>query len=666
MKKKNKLDIIVPIKLPFGSDECDKTVKIILDQYEKYGFDRFMLHGPSKGWRTVGFPPESHFVDLADSFVKIRDRLLPYKIECGWWLTTVVKSGLSEDFQRIIRANGSEAPFSSCPSDPNFRKALAKRIAKFAEIAKPSFIILEDDYSVVASAPTYGCFCDRHMEMLCESAGARYSRDELLEILKKRTPEALDLIKKWRAVMKESLVSLGNDIRSEVDKEDPQIPIGLMQAGAIDSEGDATFDICKALAGKDHIPFCRFYGTFYNGAVVENIPSVLFHPIYSHQHIRGEFVSYHESDSYPHTSFFTSGQEMRTIMSTAYSAGFDGSTFQVLQSRDCPDEDSTYSSMFARERKRFTALYEKASECKLKGVEITYDPFMNTVDTGNALPHWTKPLAMFGIPYTTTDEPKIAFWDHRIATYSDHDTVMKYLSKGLFLDGEAACVLAQRGYGQYLGVDVERFDTTLLSYDLSATENITDEFSCEGKGRKMVIACAFANGKEAKLVRLSEKDASCRRITVVRNGIDEELFAGMTVFKNSLGGTVVVMGLTIGESYTHSLYNYRRQRIIQQLISEISDDYVYVKENSRIFTLMNEPKDAENSRFIGLLTLTNLSSDARSDISLHLPKKWKEFRKIDLLDADGKWNPTEFVRNDEGVVICKSLAPLDSHYLIFR
>ena len=140
----------------------------------------------------------------------------------------------------------------------------------------------------------------------------------------------------------------------------------------------------------------------------------------------------------------------------------------------------------------------------------------------------------------------------------------------------------------------------------------------------------------------------------------------MTVFKNSLGGTVVVMGLTIGESYTHSLYNYRRQRIIQQLISEISDDYVYVKENSRIFTLMNEPKDAENSRFIGLLTLTNLSSDARSDISLHLPEKWKEFSEIDLLDADGKWNPTEFVRNDEGVVICKSLAPLDSHYLIFR
>ncbi len=660
----NETDVIIPVGLASAIDSGKKVADTILDLHQKYGYRRFMLAGPAKGWRAIGFPPIEHFEELAYAFLEAKNELLPYGIECGWWLTTVVKSGPCDDFVRIKRANGSLAPFSSCPLDEKFREHFADCIARFAKIAKPAFIITEDDYSILASAPVNGCFCDLHLEEFSKRMGTEYTREELSAILSERTPEALEIIKKWRELMKDTLVDFAKTIRKKLDVDSPEIPVGYMQSENADAEGDCTYDICKALAGDRHTPFSRLYGTFYNGVTVQDIPTVTFHAIYSRQHIEGDFTYYHESDSFPSSRFFTSGTEMRAIMATAYSAGFNGSTFQQLETSDLPEE-TAYGKMFIKERGRFGEICKTASMCEMKGVEICYDPFYNSLEHPFA-PYWAQPIGLFGIPYTTKESP-VAFWDKRQAKYSDDKTVKKYLSKVLFLDGEAAKALCERGYSDYLGAEIgDEITNGPLAFDLGAKEIVRDEFVSEGYARTMGIASIFASGKEGKALRITPNDPKTKIITDVVNSAKETICPGMTLYKNELGGTVIVMGMMIAGSYSQSLLCYTRQRLFHKLISECCDEFAFVKNSPRIFTIMNEAKNEKESGFIGMLTLINLGCDTEEDILLHLPENFAKAKSIFALKGDGKWKKVGFTRTKDGMSVNVSSNYLEPLCLLFK
>ena len=345
-KYANEIQTLIPVGLGLAVSEGRDISETVLNIHKKYGFTRFMLSAPGKKWRAIGFPPMEHFEELAYAFRDAKEKLASYGIECGWWITLCMKSGKYEGSVRIKKADGSLNPYSNCPLDPVFKDHYSNCIARFAEIAKPAFIITEDDYSIIQSSPK-GCFCDNHMAEFARRMGREFTIEELSEILDRRDEESLAIIKKWRELMKDTLVEFAKEIRRKLDVTSPEIPMGHMQQGPADAEGDCTYEICKALAGDRHVPFARLCGTFYNGAVVQDIPTKLFHPIYSRQHIDGDFIAYHESDSYPSSKFFTSGSEMRAIVSTAYAAGFDGSTFQLGDQTNMPGEKA-YGSMYNR------------------------------------------------------------------------------------------------------------------------------------------------------------------------------------------------------------------------------------------------------------------------------------------------------------------------------
>jgi len=664
MKKTNLIDIIIPISLELDWPTEESIVSEILEQNREYGFHKFALAAPCGGWRSVGYPPRSHFEERAKLFVKVKEKLEQFGIICGWWITATIKAGASEEFTRIVRMDGSVSPFSSCPLDPEFRKRFSQDVALFAEIAKPAFIITEDDYSVFASAPGYGCFCNHHLEEFSLRQGKEYTREALISEFEKKTEESFQLLRAWRELAKDSLVGLAKEIRTAVDKASPEIPIGYMQSGCADNEGDCTLEIAKALAGKKHTPFVRFFGSFYGGVAVEKIPCKMFHPIYGRQHTKEDMIFYHESDTFPHTRFHTSGAEMRAIMAVAYSAGFDGSTFQTQQLLDYGNEETAYGKMFATERKRFDKIYQVVNQCCLEGVELCYDPFWNTVDKTCLCPEWTQAISLFGIPYTTK-EADVAFWDKYQAMYCDDKQIKKYLSKMLFLDGEAASVLCERGYGEYLGIHVgEDIATGMLGYDLGAREVLCEQYRVEGTGKHMPIAHMFANGKNGKLLKLEVIDSSCEIISEAYTFQKKYIAPAMTKFTNKLGGRVIVMGMTLNGNYSQSLLNYRRQRLIQQLVSEYCDNFVYVKEVPRVYTIMNTSKKEAASGFKGMITLINLSSDHAENCKIHLPLKWRDIHQIQQLDLKGDWIDIGWHRTEDGIELECTLEYLMPMYLL--
>ena len=656
------LDMIIPISLELDHPTVETTVSEILEQKERYGFTKFMLATPCGGWRSKCYPPHEHFEKKAAEFAEVKKALLPHGIECGWWDTLTLKSGPSAAFTRMVKANGSLSPYSSCPLDPAYKAQFATDIATFAAIAKPSFIFFEDDYTLFG-----GCYCERHLAEFAKRAGCRFSREELLTALAEKSEEGYRLLRLWRDLERDTLVEFAKAVREKVDLESAEIPIYLMEAGNSDIEGNFTQAVSQALAGKQHTPASRIRGCFYNGGETKSIPNLLYHPLYAKQHISGDFKFYHESDTFPHTRFFTSAAQMRVIMSSVYSMGYAGSTFQTQQLLDDPNEEHAYGDMFKAERARFNAVHNVALQCDTVGVEIDYDPFWNTVSGSTQEPEWIRCVSLFGIPYTTT-EASVAFWDRTQAAYADDETVKKYLSKGLFLDGAAALELCNRGYADLLGVEIGDNVAAENNFglDLGAREVFAEPHTAYSKGKHMPIAHMYAHGANGKLLRITVKNEACEILTNAYTFEEQYVCPAMVRFTNRLGGKIVIMGMTLKGNRSQSLFNYRRQRIMQEMLKWCDDRYVYVKDAPNVYTIMNEKKADAQDDLIGMLTLTNLGDDPINTVSLHLPKKWQTFSQCLWLNEDGAWIPANTGVEGDSISIQTELCSCQPLYLLFK
>lgn len=660
---KDKIDIeaFIPVSIELDWPTKDEIVECIREQNELFGFKKFLLAGPGGGHRSNRYPDTALFEELARLYKDVKKDLADTDITLGWWDTLTVKSGLSKDFQPIIKKDGETHPFANCPLDPHFKEKFAQNVAAFARIAAPSFIIFEDDYSINAAAGGYGCFCHLHLKEFAKREGRAYTREELLEIFVKKDKKSLELQKRYRELTRDSLVGLSERIRVELDKENPEIPIGLMQPGSADLDGDMTEAVCRALAGKKHTPFSRICGAYYGGGELKGIPKQLYHAIYSREHIKGDFKFYHESDTFPHTRFFSSAKQMKAFMGIAYSSGFIGSTFQTQQLLDDPNEEKAYGKMFSTERARFTELVSVVSKCERVGVSLPYDPFYNTLDgMFGSQPYWVRTLDLFGIPYTTR-QSKVSFIDSIQAKYCPDEEIMKYLSGGLFLDGDAALELERRGYGKYIGVSVgeDVAEKGKNRYDLGTREILKPPFDCFSKGKNMPSAHMLAHS-----------NGVLRELTVINDDVEviseaysfkkEMLSVAMTRFENELGGRIVVMGMTVKDNLSQSLFNYRRMKLFHKLLDWCGAALPHLKEEPCVHLILNEAKDKED--FTHLITLINLGDDTIENPALYLPKRLRD-KKIFSLNSDGKWIEAEYIATEDGIILTAPLELCEPVYL---
>ena len=653
------LDLIIPVTLEADWIPAESVAESILEQNRRFGFTKFALAMPCKGWRGVSYPPPAHFLERAECFRRVR-ALLPDHIRCGWWHTLVLKSGPTPGVSRIVREDGTEAPFSSCPLDPEYRRRFAADVTAVLAVCKPDFLLLEDDFGMNCHGGS-GCFCRRHLEEFARREGRFYSREELHELFTDTPDESRELLRRYQLLQRDSLVLFAEAIRAAADRVMPELTIGYDQPGCSRKDGDSVEAVARALAGKRHTPWVRFCGTFYGADPISQIPEKLFCCLYYRQHISGDFGFYHESDSYPHTRFHVSAGSMRVFMSAAYSYGYDGSVFQTQQLLDDPNEEDAYGKMFAEERKRFLALREKVSGCRVRGVRLHHDPF-DAANFPKYGPAWLASLAAMGIPHTT-EEAETAFISGNQLRFADDATIMKYLSKGLILDGLAAKVLCERGYGAYLGVNVrlplvegnERFD-------LEAREIIDPKFIPDCRGRHMPRGDNYSPGGNGEVYRIEIADPACEVVTEIVTFRNEPMAPGMTRFRNRLGGTVVVYATEVYGNASNSLFNYRRQKLLQELIRQHSDSVPMMKNAPRVYLIVNEaPADRD---YLGVLTCINLCPDPPENPELHLPAAWRQNIVFKQMDPDGLWRNAEIEATGDGIILRQPLLYTRPFYLL--
>lgn len=661
LKQKTKNpDVIVPILLD-SFEECKKKV---LWLNEKFGFTKFCPDGLNKGHRSVGYPSREDYENEAKKFAEVREWMHGRGFSCGWFCNLSVKSGRGP-FTPIIKADGSPHPFASCPLDPEFRARLSSDIAYFASIARPEFIFIEDDFSVGAAN---GCYCEHHLAAFAEKMGQRYEREELVKIFSETSPESLKIRRAYRELVKDSLVGMAECIRAAMDEKCPDIPVGLMQAGACDYDGDFALDVMRALAGERHTPFVRLYGTQYCGFDIKLMPKHLYHALHSISNMPSDVLCYHESDTFPHNRYYTAGKHATAMMSAAYSYGMMGSLFFAQQFLDEPFEEDAYGKAYTKERARFLTLCAIAEKCRVSGIEICYDTFYNTVEDGRPLPYFVESVSRFGIPFSAT-KSSVAVWDSRQAKYYPEKTVLEYLSRGLILDGDAAKILCERGFGKYLGVSVGEdvlLENDMLVYDLGAHEIIvSDEFCADGEGRKMWCAHAYsADAPHGKWLRLNNISNDATIITEGRDFRNNLITPTMTYYENELGGKVAVMSLTVKDNQSQSLFNHRRQRLLQRVVERMADEYPFVKNAPEVYNIFLTPREAGD--MLALLNLINLSEDDAENVAIYLPPALRSASSFSEIGENGEIRFLDVLRTEDGIILPFPLRHASPTYIIIN
>lgn len=636
MKDTSPLKIIVPVSMEAGKSEKEKLLSLLRELHEKYRFTLFGLHFPGKGWRSSPeAPSEAYFLKNAKLFREICDELAPEGIHCGWWNTLTVKTASVPAWQKIVRANGEPYGFASCPLDPEYRRWLVDSMAFFAKEGKPEFIMTEDDYGLHG-----GCFCERHLAEFSRREGRTWTREDLVHAMGDDSPEARALHQRWCRLKRDTLSDFAADIRAAVDVETPEIPIGTCQSGSWGGDGDATEAVTRAFAGSKHRPFSRLYGTFYAGEDIPNIPERLLHPLYYKQYLPDDFICLHESDTYPHTRFYSSAATMRIMMSTVYSQGFDGSVFQAGYLH----KDRAYAKMHSQELDRFQAMHDASKRCTVRGVNLPYVP-------GFYLPSdWTRCVSHFGIPYTTIEAP-VTFLSGKLVYHLSDEILNNLFKKGLFLDGDAADALQKRGFGELMGCDVgPNAVSGVEKFDLEGYEQIMDGFLPGNPDRTVPRAGTYSPGGDGNSFDLIPHDGA-EIITKILTWKKRELGVGMIRFVNRLGGRIVVMGMGTAGNFSSALFHYQRQKLIQEELVWCGADVVFVKNEPRVFVVMNEANEPADAGFSGMLTITNLNPDELDGLTLHLPAAWRKTGTLKRLDQHGTWQTQPFEKTPDGIRI---------------
>ena len=200
---------------------------------------------------------------------------------------------------------------------------------------------------------------------------------------------------------------------------------------------------------------------------------------------------------------------------------------------------------------------------------------------------------------------------------------------------------------------------------MAAYEKIVPPFESDGGGKIMPIAHTYANGHNGKLLKLTKTSDKCLTVSQAFTFEHEFISTAMTYFENDLGGKVIVMGMTLKNNISQSLFNYRRQRLFNDLLIKCGCDFPLVKDSPNVHLIANKAKDEKAAGFKYMVTLINLGDDTIKDLKLYLPKNMQSLTPY-RLKIDGTWEKASVTVDGEYALINDQLDYCEPLYLLFK
>ena len=457
-----------------------------------------------------------------------------------------------QNWRTMVDWKGRACQLVVCPLDAAWQEYFKSAVGLMAA-ERYRVIWIEDDYRYHNHEPLDwgGCFCDLHVAEFNRRAGAHAGREEIVRtVLGPGGPHpwrqiwldlwqenALELLAQWRDVAQEYGTRLG-----------------LMSSGieAHAIEGRRWGPWWTALAGADkppiHRPHFWSYGDTAGKAALAESIAVL------DQNRRLEPAGTEigpEIECFPYYSWNKSYAQTAAQMQLATvfgSTNLNVSLYDFMG--NLPSDDPERAEFLSRIKpalSRLGGLFPPRLQSSGVGVvwregasrRIRTAGKMEWMDLNCPTRPWAVALATMGFGYAMADQPRVNALSGSMAWALDDSEIESLLSRGLILDGLAAHILDQRGFGPRIGLtDTRRITQEEITYSV---EEFTDADFALRPGSQASLNLGIERLLQGKAA------VGARIVSRVLDSTQNRVAHGSTLFENTLGGRVAVVPYDIGQ-----------------------------------------------------------------------------------------------------------------------
>ncbi len=540
-----------------------------------------------------------------------------------------------QDWQTMVDFQGRQATAQVCPLDPGWREYYAAELALYA---REGFRVvwIDDDVRLHNHHPLAwgGCWCPLHVAEFDRRAGANATREEIVaKCLQPGRPHP------WREIW----MDMNEDMYFEMISSWREIlaaggtRLGLMSSyvEAHAAEGRRWQRWWRAFSGGGTFvhrpPFCEYIEATGDRlanwiATLDQMRSI--HP--------ADVESGPEIDNGPYGEWQRSYRQTGAAVALAHvlgSTNLNISLFDFLGNRI---EDEPGRAAFLREWR--PAADRLADEFPMtlrsRGIGIPWSEDMGRrthTEVGRDWKElevptrgWSRWLLAAGHAVQMRPSESVNALAGKLAWAFDDDEIRGWLGgdKGLLLDGTAAMVLVERGFGDLIGVASARMITQedALFTHIECTDA---DFSLH-KGALLPL-----NPQETLPVLLPAPAAGARVISDLMTAKRERIGPAEFLFENRLGGRVAVVPWD-----ANAWFMMHAQRAVQlaKVLAWLDPRGMYGSVEGGAWLLPQFLTDGRTHRAV----VWNACGDSLSRFTLHAPKDFPALATALQIDAHGK------------------------------
>lgn len=554
---------------------------------------------------------------------------------------------LKGNWEYMTNIDGEKCLGSRCMNSQSYLEEYVRPLYELHCKASPDFIWIDDDIRYGHFPIGYGCFCDNCIEKFNRDFSHNFDRESLKVVL--NSDKNVVLRKEWLLSQGDKIVKLLTFIRKVVSGINPSIKLGLM-TGERYFEGYDFKRWADALSdnGKHEIMWRPGGGAYTDYSIWDQIDKAS--EIGRQVALLPDYVKdiQSELENFPYQIIKKSPRATALEAILHISSGVSGTAFNILPDCATGENISLIEGHMAEIRKStpfMKVLSNTLKRSKTVGIHSGWNKNSQAAVSGNyfngggeKFSHYTQELFALGLPECYDFDYACAFTLFGRAPYAFDDKELKYmLSKGIYMNFEAAQSLIDMGYGQYIGATVG--EEASEDYSEQYTDNSLNRgfvggsrvmYDVFGKGESRFLSC----GKDTEVIaNLSDK---------------KSVKACMTLFTNELGGKVCVGSY---RAFSH-ISDSQKSMQLKRLFYLLSDGKMpYVESYMRIRLICRR---IEN----GLaLILFNMNMDELSGISVVIDR---EYLSAKLIGEDCEIKTLTINKNGEGYpqIIVDKMQPM--------
>lgn len=538
----------------------------------------------------------------------------------------------NQNWQTMVDPEGRAAQAVVCPLDPNWQAYYLQTLELYA---REGFRVvwIDDDIRYHNHAPLQwgGCFCPLHVAEFNRRIGGNATRDEIVRAcLAPGEPHPWREL--WMDMWQETLLEFLARCRAILEASGTKMGLMSSLMEAHSAEGRRWMDWWKTFGG-EHAPIHRPHFWGYSDALGPHLINGIIRLDQNRSIQPDRIENDPEIENFPYGPWNKSYRQTFAQMAVALILGathLNISLFDFMGNRIDDDPERAIFLKRIRPNLDFLAKHFPPTLASTGigtpwnenlGRRIHLPENATWSDLQAPMCGWAYWLGAAGLAFSAREQDLVNAIAGTSAWGFDDDQVRRLLSKGLLLDGVAAQILTERGFGALIGIQSAQIVTQNdLLYSIERITSIPHypQVSVNNKlHTRYMLQAQLVDGVQI--------------ISQLLDPMQNVVGHGAFTFQNSLGGRVAVVPWNASVSEIPQMDHYRAKQL-RFLIRWLARDIETGSVTGGAWLVPQFLQDGDKWRGV----IWNAGPDERDTFTVHRPHKMPAMRQAFHLLPSGE------------------------------